>query len=102
METNSQEKIKQQIIKEVDMSGIADSQKNEIVSQLLDDILLKINIAVFDRLQEEDRENIANLLESDDKSGIMDFLESKIEDLPELAEGVVKETIEEFKKLSAV
>ena len=100
MATKFEEKIKQQIAEQVDLSGFTIPQRNKIVSQLLENISLKINVVVLDKLGDEDRRKIIKFLKTNSKDTILDYLNIKIKDLPEVVEGAVEETIEEFKKNS--
>ncbi|MGA2418085.1 MAG: hypothetical protein ABSF55_02510 [Candidatus Staskawiczbacteria bacterium] len=102
MAENFLKKAKQQIKEALDISDLADSQQNKIVSQLLNNISLKINMAIFDKLGDEDRKKVLKFLRAKDKDAILSYLNAKIKNLPDLVKKITAETIEEFKELSGV
>lgn len=94
-----QEKIKQLIAERVDMSDLTVAQQNKIVRKLLDSMLLKINIAVFDELDDAGKEKAVKFLQAKDQETFLNYLNTKIKNLPELVAKNITETIEEFKEL---
>lgn len=96
------EKIKQRISETLGILDLTDSQQNKIISGLMDNISDRIDIAVYDKLAEEDRKKFQKISKMEDKEVILFFLKSKIRNLPLLVDEIVRETIDEFENLKKV
>jgi len=99
MPVHNQKQVKQRIAGSLNLSEFSDSQQDKIVSGLLDNISDRINIAIYDKLTEEDRQKLQKISKTKDEDAILNFLRVKIKNLHLLADEITMDTVEEFKKL---
>lgn len=95
----NQEKVKQKIAESLNLSGFTNSQQNRIISGLLDNISDRINIAIYDKLTEKDRQKLQKISRIGEKGIISNYLKLKIRNMRLLVDKVTIETIEEFENL---
>jgi translation elongation factor EF-Ts len=99
MAKNTSINLKQQIADKLNLSSFSAPQQQKIISGLTENISNRINLAVFERLTEEERKELQKLAKANKKAGVLKFLNSKIDDLQSFAEQIAVETIDEFKKI---
>lgn len=92
-------KFKKQISESMNLSGLTAAQQNKIISGLTDNISARIGIAILDQLNEKEKKELQNISKSKKKDAVLNYLNSKIENLPLLIGRVIKETINEFKRI---
>ena len=95
----NEKKAKQKIAESLDLLGFTNSQQNKIISGLLDNISARINIAIYDKLTEEDRQKLQKISRTKKKDAILNYLKPKIRNLHLLVDEITRETIEEFENL---
>lgn len=95
----NEKKAKQKIAESLNLSGFTNSQQNKIISGLLDNISTRINIVIYDKLTEEDRQKLQKISRTKEKDVVLNFLKSKIRNLHLSVDEITRETIEEFENL---
>ncbi len=95
----NEKEAKQKIAESLNLLGFTDSQQNKIISGLLDNISARINIAIYDKLTEEDRQKLQKISRAKEKDAILNYIKSKIRNLRLLVYEITRETIEEFEDL---
>ncbi|MDD3498307.1 MAG: DUF5663 domain-containing protein [Candidatus Moranbacteria bacterium] len=93
----SQDKIKEEIIKELGLENLSDEKQDEILIKIGEIILKKIFIETVDRLSDSDRKTFESMLKGGKKADeIEKFLNEKIDDYDKMVEKVVTELKEEM------
>jgi len=87
--------IKKEIANALNINNLTVEQQDEIINGLMVNATLKIDMAILDRLTEEETKHL-NKLDQEDK---LAYLSLKIEDLSELVKLNIKEVVDEFKKI---
>jgi hypothetical protein len=97
-------KIKQQISEKLGISNFAGSEQDKVISGLMDNISMAVNIAVLEKLSSQERQEFKKLLNSKKikKAQAQEFLKSKIGDLDTLAKLTAEQTIKEFLRLTKI
>jgi len=94
----SEEIIKEQIAKDLDLSSFDKKEQDKIASGLLKNISLAINIAVLDELDSEDKKELEIIFKSPRENAVLEYLNSKIDNFQALVQRVVGETIDQFQE----
>lgn len=101
----SEEIIKEQIAKDLDLSSFDEKEKDKITSDLLKNISLAVNVAVLNELDNEDKQELEVICKSPRENAVLEYLDSKIDNFQALLARVVEEIIDQFQEarsLSAV
>jgi hypothetical protein len=99
MVKTTDKKLRQQIIENLDLSNFTKSKQDKIISGLMANVSSAINIAVLDKLSDQEKLELENISKKGKKTATLQYLEIKITELPLLIEKITRETINEFKKL---
>ena len=94
----SEEIIKEQIAKDLDLSSFDEKEKDKITSGLLKNISLAVNVAVLDELDDEDKKELEVIFKSPRENAVLEYLNSKIDNFQALLRRVVEETIDQFQE----
>lgn len=100
MENNTEE-LKEQLASHLSILDLTEAQEEEIASELEENIYSEVSIAILDCLTGEEKEELIDILESEDNDSVLRYLSSKIKGLDALVKKVTQETIEEFDALRA-
>jgi len=99
MATTVDEKLKQQIVESLNLSGLTAEQKDEIISGLMDNAFNNINMTILDLLTEEEKKELEKKARIKKNGFVLKYLNSKIKDFSSLSEEITRETIKDFKRL---
>jgi hypothetical protein len=99
MPSPNDKKIKMQIASGLDLANFSGPQQDKIISGLRDNLADKINIALLDKLTEEERKKLQKIVKTKGRSGALEYLNSKIKNLQSVMDQVAKQTVDEFKDL---
>jgi len=94
----NEEELKKEIAEKLDLSGYSSEEQEKIISMLLENVSAKLNIAILDRLSEEERAELEKFSDAGKNEEAMNFLSLKISDLQEVIDGTAAKIVEEFKK----
>ena len=95
----SEEIIKEQIAKDLDLSSFDEKEKDKITTGLLKNISLAVNVAVLDELDDEDKKELEVIFKSPRENAVLEYLNSKIDNFQALLRRVVGETIDQFQEV---
>ena len=87
---------KQVIVDSLNISHLKLSHQNEIISILMDNVLARLNFALWDKLSSSDKKDLKKVLAGSGKKALP-YLESKIENLPDLIENLTRQAVDDFK-----
>jgi hypothetical protein len=94
----SEKIIKEQIAKDLDLSSLNKDEQDKIVSGLIKNISLAVNIAVLDELDSEDKQELEVICNSPRENAVLDYLNSKIDNFQFLIQRVVEEIVSQFQE----
>ena len=94
----SEEIIKEQIAKDLDLSNFDEKEKDKITSGLLKNISLAVNVAVLNELDNEDKQELEIICNSPRENAVLEYLNSKIDNFQALLTRIVEETIDNFQE----
>ncbi len=80
------------LVEEMELDKLPSEKKEELVKQMLETIESRINLEVLSVLEEDDKKELEQILDSD--SDLVEFLRKKIPDFDNL----VKEIVVNYKK----
>lgn len=89
------EEITRNIAESLFLSKFKKTQQEKIISSLTDAILIKINIALWQKLGEADKSELQRILKSGDEE-VLNFINQKIGNFPELVQACAKEVLDDF------
>jgi hypothetical protein len=101
MDNNKQDvgKIKEAIFKELNLEGLDDNKKDELLEQIGEVILKKIFIETMERLGDQDRVEFEQILDKEaSPEEIEKFLSEKVPDFEDMVSKIVIELKEDLKK----
>ncbi len=96
---NNKIQLKRLISEKLDLLGLSFLEQEKIISGLLENISVKVNIAIAKMLNQEQQAELQIVAAKNDKDVLMNYLKSKISNIEEIAEKNAQETIEEFKTI---
>lgn len=96
---NNKIQLKILISKKLDLLGLSFLEQEKIISGLLENISVKVNIAIEKILNQEEQAELQAIALKKDKDALMGYLKSKISNVEEIVEEIAQETIEEFKAI---
>lgn len=88
------------IVERLGLKELSTNEQGEIIYGLQSNILSAINLEILERLSEDDREQLMQLVEVGGEPEAEKFIRSKLPDLDEVMKQVAIDTVEEFKTLS--
>jgi len=94
----SDQEIKEQIAKDLDLSAFEKEEQERIISGLMENISLAINIAVLDELSDEDKLELEVICKSPRENAVLEYLNSKIDNLSFIIQNVIGEKIDQFRE----
>ena len=94
----SEEIIKEQIAKDLDLSSFDEKEKDKITTGLLKNISLAVNVAVLDELDDEDKKELEVIFKSPRENAVLEYLNSKIDNFQALMTRVIEEIIDQFQE----
>ncbi len=89
-------KIKEAIVKKLDLKGFSSVQQDKIISKILENVSLKASILLLDKLNEKERAQLA-LLKGSEK--MMKFFNKRTIDIYLVVDRAITEVISDLKKL---
>lgn len=95
----NKKELKQKISKSLDLSSLTGAQQNRIILGLMDNISARISIAVSDKLNARQKEELKKISRAVKKEAVLDYLNSKIKNFSLLTEKIAKETVSDFIRL---
>ena len=94
----SEEIIKDQIAKDLDLSSFDKKDQDKITSGLLKNISLAVNVAVLNELDNEDKQELEVICKSSRENAVLEYLNSKIDNFQALMTRVIEEIIDQFQE----
>lgn len=85
------------LVKELNLDKFTEEEKNEVLTQLVDSLLKRLILRVYDKLNESDQKEFDELSKNGNVEKINEFLASKIPDLDQIREEELKGLVEEMK-----
>jgi len=87
--------LQQSIIEELGLQNAPKEKQEEILVKMTEVLLKKIYLETFEKLETNDREELAKMLDGDpEPAKVEEYLRGKIEDY----DGFVKKIVEDFKE----
>jgi len=90
--------LKQKIIERLDLSNFSPEEQSKILFLLMDNVSCKLNMAILDRLTEDDRRKLQKLSRAGGKK-VLNFIGSRVDNFSLLVEGVTKQTVDDFRRV---
>lgn len=99
MENKTQEKIKNEIMKDLGLAKLSQEKQDEILAKIGEIILKKIFIETIDKLGDKDGTELKEMLNREDSNPeeIEKFLKAKIDDYDMIVEKIVEEVKRDVK-----
>lgn len=95
---NKDENLKEKVASFLNISHLTIEEQDKVISGLTENVLSKINIAIIERLSEEEIEELRKISEENNKEKISEYINSKIKDFPNLVNKCIKEEVDRFKE----
>ncbi|TSC69759.1 MAG: hypothetical protein G01um101470_982 [Parcubacteria group bacterium Gr01-1014_70] len=92
---------REQIIRELELSGLSGDAQDEIIAKLAENLLKKIAIVMLDKLPEDKRVDFGTLASGGDASQIYAFLNANVPDAPALIQAEIQSGITEIKQMNS-
>ncbi|MBI2045980.1 MAG: hypothetical protein HYT28_00980 [Parcubacteria group bacterium] len=92
--------IREQIIKELELGGLPSEAQDEIISKLAENLLKKIAIVMLDKLPEDKRGEFEALANAGDTGQVYAFLQAHIPDASALIQAELQGSIAEIKQIN--
>ena len=91
--------LEEYIESKIDVSNFTDTEKKEVIDGLVKNISTATSIAVLEKLNEKDKKEFSKLSESKDEAEILEFSQSKVQNLELLVTQTIDNTIAEYNEL---
>jgi len=98
---NKEELIKK-IIDELDIAGIPKKSQENIIAKLGESVLKKLTIDIFSEIPKNEQAELEKMMKSGNMDEVHKFLDSKIPDFDDFINKSIKNTVNEFKKISGI
>ena len=89
---------KQEIVQKLEITELEPEQQDEIVSGVIDTINNRLLNRIYDRLNDQELNELNNLIDQDEDGPIEWFIKSKFENYDDFARLVAFEYLEELKE----
>src|SRR5258708_4874040 len=83
----------------LDISSLKESEKNKIISSLVENISAEMNLQILRRLKKEEIKELTELSKSKNKAKIVKYINSKVKNTELLSQQVTRKVINEFMAL---
>ncbi len=93
MASMTEQQFKKELVDNLRLSHLAPARQEKIVELLLDIIASKVNMAVWSKLSQENREQLAHV--STGKA--LEIFQAAVHDFPELVETVTRQTVADLR-----
>ena len=98
---NKEELIKK-IIDELDIAEIPKESQENIIAKLGESVLKKLTIDIFSEIPKNEQAELEKIMKSGNMDEVHKFLDSKIPDFDDFINKSIKNTVNEFKKISGI
>ncbi|MFC1622963.1 DUF5663 domain-containing protein [Patescibacteria group bacterium] len=96
----NESRIKEAIMKELDLEGLDDEKQNEIISKMGEVILKRIFFRIMEKLNDDSRKEFEEMMSQEvDSEQLESFLSEKIPDFEKITQEIVVELKDELKSV---
>lgn len=95
---NIDEQLKS-LINELNIGHLSEDEQGQILEALGDIALKRVLVTVFDRVPENVRDPLADMIEKDDQEGIQKIFAEHVPDIADIVAAALQTTVEEHKRL---
>lgn len=95
---NIDEQLKS-LVNELNIGHLTEEEQGQILEALGDIALKRVLVTVFDRVPENLRDTLADLIEKDDQEGIQKVFAEHVPDIADVVAAALQTTVEEHKRL---
>lgn len=93
--------IKGRIVEGLNLSHLTKIQQDKILSILLGNVSFKLSILIESRLSKEEQEELKIILSKSGTKKVLNYVNSKVKNLPELIESIIRKTMNDFRRIRA-
>ncbi len=97
----NKEELTKKIIDELDIAEIPKESQENIIAKLGESVLKKLTIDIFSEIPKNERAELENMMKSGNMDETHKFLDSKIPNLDDFVNKSIKNTVDEFKKITS-
>lgn len=94
----SNQDIREQIVKELELGGLPEEAQNEIIAKFSENLLKKIAIAMLDKIPSDKRSEFEAIVGNGDSNAMYSFIKTNVPDADALMKTEIQKSLAEIKQ----